>query len=45
MSSKIISNELQLQDIQLIVEDGAKVEISSDVAYRSFPIGEVDGLV
>ena len=30
MSSKIISNELQLQDIQLIVEDGAKVEISSE---------------
>ena len=30
MSSKIISNELQLQDIQLIVEGGAKVEISSE---------------
>lgn len=30
MSSKIISNELQLQDIQSIVEGGAKVEISSE---------------
>ncbi len=30
ISNKIINNELQLQDIQSIVEDGARVEISEE---------------